>query len=55
MLRLNVIMLLQEEVLLRTRAEVEQRNLIPEKAYIGAELKTKQLEITTANEIEKQN
>jgi len=44
----------REEVLLQTRAEDEQRNLTCEKAYIDTELKRKQLEVSVANEIEKQ-
>ena len=44
----------REEVLLRTRSEAEQRNLTRERAYIDAELKQKQMEISAANEIEKQ-
>jgi len=43
-----------EEVLLRTRAEAEQRNLTRERAYIDAELKHKQMEISENSEIEKQ-
>jgi len=45
----------REEVLLRTRAEAEQRNLTREKAYIDAELKRKQMEISANSEIEKQH
>ena len=43
-----------EEVLLRTRAQAEQRNLTRERAYIDAELKRKQMEISANSEIEKQ-
>jgi len=44
----------REKVLLQTKAEVEQRNLTWEKAYIDADLKQKQLKISVTNEIEKQ-
>jgi len=43
----------REEFFLRTRAEAEQLNLTWERAYIEAELKRKQKEISANSEIEK--
>ena len=39
---------------MRTRAEAEQCNLTRERAYIDAELKRKQMEISANSKIEKQ-